>query len=138
MNDNTSVERRRPPPLPSTKEAWDAARHGAHERTLNDHVQDIYHILVTSPEYAETFARLLDAVYDEDAVEGSLSADNLLAAKMIRDYASEGHKDEYVEHKKLATISKSLGVVMRRYGVARSQRARMVEGEMVPLQNGTE
>jgi hypothetical protein len=87
-------------------------------------------------------------VYDEDAIEGSLSMDNADAAEMIRAYASEGAevtedadgtrhvgdgaRDPYVAVKKKATLVKALGVVLRRYKNSRAERARRVGDEIVP------
>ena len=74
---------------------------------------------------------LLTAIYDEQAVEGSLSADNVMAAQMIRERANKIDGSE-VKDEKLATISKSLGVVLRRYGASRKERRQTVHGEIVP------
>lgn len=130
MNDSASV-RIRPASLPTNPAEWDAARKIKSERTLNDHVEAIHMALISDDKLSADYNRLLDAVYDEDAVEGSLATDNTLAAKMIRDYATSTGQ-HYVEGKKLATIVKALGIVLRRYGWSRSQRARMVGGEIVP------
>jgi hypothetical protein len=72
----------------------------------------------------------LRAVWDEQAVEGSLSADNIMAAMMIRDRAKKA--ESIVASEKLATIAKALGVVLRRFGETRKQRRNMVHGEVVP------
>jgi hypothetical protein len=96
------------------------------ERTLNDHVDDIHRALWTNPQYR----RALEAVHDEDAIEGSLAADNLVAATIIRDYARQnGH--EHVADKKLATIVKAMSVVLRRYGISRKERALTIGGRML-------
>lgn len=125
------IIRPRPPSLPTTREEMIAQRKSEMHRTLNDHVEDIHLALYTDPDYQ----RLLDAVYDEDAVEGSLAADNLEAATMIRDYARKDKRNPYVGDKKKATISKALGVVLRRYGMSRKERSRMVHGETVNTNN---
>jgi hypothetical protein len=96
-------------------------------RTLNDHVETLHLKLYENTDYQ----RLLDAVYDEDAVEGSLACDNYSAAGMIRAAAAMDNFDPYVAGKRLATISKALGVVLRRYGMSRKERARMINGESV-------
>ena len=88
-------------------------------RTLNDHVDDAHKDLMYSD---DEYMKFLDAVYDEDAVEGSLSADNLMAARIIRKHA-EDRENEYLATKKLATIVKSLNVVLRRYHISRQERA---------------
>ena len=81
-------------------------------RTINDEVEALYLKLVGH----ESFRLLLEAVYDELAVEGSLSADNYTAAVAIRNLAREKDKDDnesspQVATLKLATISKALQVV---------------------------
>ena len=54
------------------------------ERSLNDIVEDIHRDLVNESEQYRSYLR---AVYDAHAVEGSLAADNTLAAMLIRDRA---------------------------------------------------
>jgi hypothetical protein len=95
-------------------------------RTLNDYVEDIHVKLWPNA----TYQKLLEAVYDEDAVEGSLAADNLEAAGMIRAMAL---KDEIlqVSGRKKVTISKALGVVLRRYHMSRNERAVTLGGQPV-------
>jgi hypothetical protein len=93
--------------------------------TLNDYVDQIHIKLWEREEYRQA----LEAVYDEDAVEGSLAADNFVAATMIREYARKN--GVVAVDKKLATIVKALNVVMRRFNVSRSQRARMIGGVVV-------
>jgi len=107
-------------PLPATVEDMIARRNTTPNRTLNDYVDDI-HKALWSRNSAE-YRALLDAVYDEDAVEGSLSIDNAKAAEMIRDYANRSDIP-YISSKKLATIVKALNVVLRRYKMTRKERA---------------
>jgi hypothetical protein len=83
----------------------------------------------------QKYLAYLDAVYDEQAIEGSLSADNIMAAQMIRERAKK--VDSELKHEKLATISKALGVVLRRYDFDRKSRRNTVHGEFVsPESNG--
>jgi hypothetical protein len=114
-------------PLPPTVSELLARKTMKAVRTLNDDVDDIH---VALWENNEEYMRLLDAVYDEDAVEGSLAIDNAKAAEMIRDYAKRNGVT-YVANKKLATLVKSLNVVLRRYRITRKQRAVMVHGETI-------
>ena len=79
----------------------------------------------------QTTCRLLDAVYDDEAVEGSLAADNLEAAAMIRDRAVKLGMTELADKKK-ATIAKALGVVLKRYELSRTERRNTVDGKVVP------
>ena len=120
---------RMPPELPAT-----AAEHLEHrqlkkERTLNDQVEELHLILVENPQYRA----YLRAVVDPQAVEGSLSTDNVMAAMMIRDRAKK--VDSEVKDEKLATIILSLGVVLRRYGFSRKQRRNELGGKIVPQDN---
>jgi hypothetical protein len=117
-------------PLPATVDEMIARRPLSANRTLNDYVDDIHKALWVDAD--STYRELLDAVYDEDAVEGSLSIDNAKAAEVIRDYAKDpAHRIPYVASKKLATIVKSLNVVLRRYKMSRKERAGQVAGEQV-------
>ena len=117
-------------PLPATVEDM-MARKSPTLQNLNDHV-DTIHLQLFATE--ESYRKLLDAVYDEEAQEGSLAADNIMAAMAIRKYASnEKTSNVYVARKKLATIVKSLNVVLRRYHMSRKERAVSIGGEPVRL-----
>jgi hypothetical protein len=120
-----------PPPLPATKNDLLAQRVGQMRRTLNDMVEDIHIALYDDEKYCS----YLYAVYDEQAVEGSLSADNVMAATMVRDHAKKSENNP-LAREKLATISKALGVVLRRYEISRKERRNMIHGETVPGDNG--
>ena len=111
-------------PLPSTVSDM-LARKSPTLQNLNDHV-DAIHVKLFGDD--EKYAMLLDAVYDEEAQEGSLAADNIMAAIMIRDYATKDNADVYVAKKKLATIVKSLNVCLRRYHMGRKERAISIAG----------
>jgi len=119
-----------PPALPETVDGFLAHRKLKAKRTLNDQVEDAYLALVQN----EKFQAFIFAVYDEQAVEGSLAADNIMAAEMIRDKAKAAGSD--LAKEKLATISKALGVVQRRYGFSRKERRYMIRGEIIPGDNG--
>jgi len=129
------------PHLPTDIHDWQRSIKA--ERTLNDYVEDIHRVLVgdgtrdddTTQTRGDRYLSLLRATYDAHAVEGSLSADNTLAAIMIRKKAKEmGIVD--VAGEKLAIINMALGVVLRRYKLSRKQRRNMVHGEEVPSDNG--
>lgn len=85
----------------------------------------------------EKYVALLRATYDQHAVEGSLAADNVLAAIMIREKAKD---IDYVDvaHEKLGIINLALGVVLRRYKMSRKQRRNTVAGEEVPTEGNGE
>jgi len=122
------VRKPAPHPLPITKEELEAHLKVFHEPTLNDVVHSYHVAMWEDPQYH----RYLDAVYDEDAVEGSLALDNGEAARMIRERAIAAD-DQRLASKKLATISKALNVVLRRYGISRKERAREVAGQIVDM-----
>jgi hypothetical protein len=120
--------------LPYERLPTNTAAHLAHrklkaKRTLNDLVEDIHLSLVEDAKYIG----FLDAVYDEQAVEGSLAADNLEAAHMIREKAIKTGSD--IGKEKKATIAKSLGIVLRRYEWSRKERRNIVDGEIVRTEN---
>jgi len=129
MTDNKTVLKAAPP-LPDKIENWH--RQIKAERTLNDLVEDIHRVLVDEDKEYRAYLR---AVYDAHAVEGSLSADNVMAAIVIRKKAEEMGSTE-IANEKLAIISMALGVVLRRYRMSRKQRRLMVAGEEVPGDNG--
>jgi len=130
MSDNTSnAVVKQIIPLPATVEEMVAKRTMPDKRTLNDYVDDIHKALWAEPN--EVYQKLLDAVYDEDAVEGSLAIDNAKAAEIIRDWAIQSDRVPYVASKKLATIVKALNVVLRRYKMTRRERASTIDGKVV-------
>jgi hypothetical protein len=128
----TNVPLRNAPELPANIDDWE--RQIKAERTLNDLVEDLHRMLVNEdPKYRE----YLRATYDAHAVEGSLAADNVLAAMIIRDKAKQLNSAE-VAGEKLAIINLALGVVLRRYHKSRKQRRNMVAGEIVQPENDNE
>jgi hypothetical protein len=115
-----------PVPLPTTRGDLVVLRKlKAKLKPLNDQVEEVVEQLIED----EKFNRYLQAVYDEQAVEGSCAADNIGAAIMIREKAIELGLP--LADEKWATISKSLGVVLRRYGISRKERQNTVNGEIV-------
>lgn len=120
----SNAQLRAAPPLPTNIDEWN--RISKQERTLNDLVEDLHRELVSNDKYVS----YLRAVYDAHAVEGSLAADNVFAAQMIRDLAKERNSE--IAKEKIAVISMALGVVLRRYKASRKQRRNMVAGEQVP------
>src|SRR5262245_20440917 len=122
----------RPTPLPATIDDWE--RKIKHGLTLNDHVEAVHlQLWDDSPEYRA----FLEAVWDSDAVEGSLACDNHEAARLLREKAKtiDGNP---AGRKNIDTLKKSLGVVLNRYGNSRKDRRHTVHGQRVPTDNGTE
>ena len=118
-----------PPPLPEKIEEWQ--RFLKSERTINDLVEDVHRMVVDDEELGTEYRALLRAVYDSQAVEGSLAHDNAFAAAMIRQKARAMGVNE-LANEKTDTIAKALGVVMRRYHASRKERRQRLEGEIVP------
>ena len=125
-----TVPTREAPPLPEKIDEWE--RHHKAERTLNDLVEDLHRALVNEDAKYRAYLR---AVYDAHAVEGSLAADNILAAMIIRERAKESEVYTEVAEEKLAIINMALGVVLRRYHASRKQRRNTLGGEEVPAEN---
>jgi hypothetical protein len=86
-------------------------------RSLNDLVEVIHIELIDNDKYIA----FITALNDAEAVEGSVLADDISAALMIRDKAKELKIDE-VGVADLATIRTALNVVLRRYDMSRNQR----------------
>jgi len=123
----------RPPALPATAADWDKLRDIKQKLTLNDRVEALHRIL----EEKEDYQKLLYAVYDIQAVEGSLTDDDHSAARMIRDLAKE-RGDVEVATQKIAAIKSSLRVVLRRYHQSRKERKNMIGGEIIADDNNGE
>jgi hypothetical protein len=86
-------------------------------KNLNDLVEQAHLALLADDKYAA----FLSAVENKDAIEGSLEADDYVAAKMIREWAML-HGILELGREQLASILKALKVVLRRYGLSRKQR----------------
>lgn len=130
--------------LPKTRQEMMAFRKSGFSLTLNDRVEALH--LRLFPDQSEVvegdsnseliafqdrYLLLLDAVYDEQSVEGTIAADNQEAARVLREFARGAGKDSYVSEQKLITLSRALGVVLRRYGMSRKERAHTVGGEVM-------
>lgn len=124
MSDNIKAIRPRPEPLPILPQDWIPNK--TFSPNLNDLVMEIHKKLIENPKYVA----FLDAVYDEDCVEGSQATDNTMAAQMIREYAAHAGI-QFVASKKLHPIVIALGTVLRRYGFSRKQRRQTVAGQVV-------
>lgn len=130
MNESSSLKPV-PPALPESSNEYLAFRKLKEDRDLNDLVEEIHLKLIDDQRYR----RFRYAIYDEQAIEGSLAMDNAEAAQMVRDYAKKNSVTEVAEQKK-ATIAKILGVVERRYGQSRVERRNRLGGKIVPSGNG--
>jgi hypothetical protein len=130
-----SIQKTRPLPLDIPENIEDWVLHVKAERSINDLVHDIHKLLMKDDALSGKYRRYLYATYDEQAVEGSLSADNAMVALMIRERAKE--EDTPVQYEKLSVIYKALGVVLRRYHMSRKERRLSVDGEIISDNHGT-
>ena len=115
-------------PLPETRAELEAQRKSMRDRTINDYVEDVHLELWDNPFYRKA----LNAVTDASAMEGSVTADNFVAATMIRARANEAGKPRAVIDATLQSIVTALQVVMRRYKIARKDRIYLLGGEQYP------
>jgi hypothetical protein len=127
MSENNVKElvRRKSSPLPVT------LSENTLRRSTNDLVQIVFAELY--PESSD-FRDLLQAVWNEESVEGNINADDIMASAMIRNRAKQSMDSEVREKIGVAnvvTIAHSLKVVMRRYKLGRLQRRYLLEGEEV-------
>lgn len=94
------------PPVPL--KATDLRRKSLRSRTTLDRVEDVLlGGLYDDPE----FQKYINAGFNAEAVEGSLRADGIVAAQMIRDAAPPGP----LKSNNLETIRKALNRVLNRY-----------------------
>ena len=118
------------PHVPVSRDASQWVRKIKSAPTLNDLVEALHMELVDSEgELGERYNEFLNATRDSQAVEGSLSYDDAMAAAMIRTLAKE--KNNPVANEKLAVIAQSLRVVLKRYGEGRKDRRYRVGGKTV-------
>lgn len=106
------------PALPATRSDLLAQYKLKRRRSINDLVEEI---VVKLWDNDEKFMKLVTAIYDSEAQEGSLADDDTMAALIIRDTAE---RDKHVEVAKqnLHTIKLAMRVCLRRFGVGRSER----------------
>lgn len=85
--------------------------------TLADRIEAMLPRLIED----DDFRRLIEARSNAEAAEGSLIADDTMAAMRIRNEALK-QGDGELGRAKAAEVIKALGVALRRYGMSRSQR----------------
>jgi len=105
-------------------------RKSVRTRNLNDEVDDIDMRLWENPDYRKWF----EALWPTDTIEGSFHDDEHEAARMVREYARGNTGYPIAASAKIASITRSLGVVHRRFaGMSRKERQQSVNGERVDL-----
>jgi hypothetical protein len=124
-------------PLPKDRATMVAQRLVAADRTLNDYVDDLH---VELFEEGTEYYSCLEAVFNSQAVNGSIGADDFRAAQIIKALAEEkGPAATQVSKQNIETIKRSLHVVWRRYNISRKQRRTTVHGQATPDdENGSE
>lgn len=125
-------------PLPATAAEW--KRKVKVTRTINDEMEDIHLALwdAEDEEVRNRYHMLLDAVWDDETVEGSQSCDNHEAAQMVRETARAISPKHPLARKNISCLKKVHQVVLRRYGLDRQTRRNMLHGEVVPNPNVNE
>jgi hypothetical protein len=118
MVETATQLRPQPPPLPATKADLLAGYKLKRKRSINDLVEEI---IVKLWDNDENFMKYAEAIYDSDAVEGSLEEDDTMAAQIIRNFAQK-EDQAVVAAKNLRTIKLAMRVGFRRFGVARWER----------------
>ena len=86
---------------------------------FHDKVEDLHRLLFDGE---QKYREYLNAVWNEQAIEGSLVIDDVMAAIMIRQRASDLYPADEIANANLDTIVRSLRVVLRRYGMSRAER----------------
>lgn len=119
------------PKLPEKIDDWQ--RKIKTDRTFNDLVEELHKRVWDE---SENYRRFLHAVWDAQAVEGSLAMDNSEAARILRNKAKEIGSE--VADEKLHPIVQALNIVLRRYGASRKQRRNMIGGQVVPNEDNGE
>ena len=102
-------------------------RKSLRSRTAADMVEDV--VMGSDLASDERFIALIEAGINAEAVEGSLKADDIIAAQMIRDAAPDGSP---LKSRNLESIRFGLNVVLRRYGQSRRERR-----ELTAIQGST-
>jgi hypothetical protein len=107
----------------STRSELLAIERQTHKKTIIDHVQEIHELLIEDQEYQ----KYLKAIFNSQAVEGSVRDDRAVAAQMIRAKAREVGKVELLSEN-LASIRTALTYAEGRYeGLSLSERREAFE-----------
>lgn len=111
------------PPLPATRTALLAGYKLKRRRSINDLVEEI---VVKLWDNDEKFMKYVNAIYDSQAVEGSMDDDDVMAAIIIRDTAA---RDKHVEvaQQNVRTIKLAMRVALKRFGISRNEREELAE-----------
>jgi hypothetical protein len=107
-----------PPPLPETRADLLAQYKLKRRRSINDLVEEV---VLKMWEDDEEFVKLVEAIYDAQAVTGSQADDDVLAAVAILDRAKRDKHAE-VALQKVHTVKLAMKVVLNRFQIGRHTR----------------
>ena len=85
-------------------------------KSLIDQVDELFGKLWDE---SEEFRSLQEALFDSDAVEGSLRADDYRGALVMRDWVADGHP---VKEQKMESLARALRYARKRWGISRTTR----------------
>ena len=107
-----------PPSLPQTRSDLLAQYKLKRRRSINDLVEEV---IVKLWDNDENFMRYVEAIYDSQAIEGSMADDDVMAALIIRDTAK---RDKHIEvaDQNVHTIKLAMRVALKRFDIGRGQR----------------
>ena len=112
-----ATQLRAPPPLPDTRRDLLAARAMKRQRTILDHVEDVFVVLWEDP----AFKKLNDAVFHSQAVHGNTNIDDVFAGIAIKAKATEMQLVELMDQP-MDAIVHALRLVRNRYKLGRRYR----------------
>ena len=118
VEQSTEIVRAKPAPLPTDPIEIELRDERAKKRPLKEHVKVHVKVLLAED---QRFRDLVDACYPEDAVEGSLDADDFVAAMHVREFAQK-QGDTHVAEQPISKMRTALKRALGDMRFARFQR----------------
>lgn len=113
------------PALPTTSKGWLDIAKPQRQPKLLDYVQQAFLAAIDDPEYNGRLVALVSAPTNKTAVEGSLGADKIKAADIVRDKGVEIGLP--IETVKLQVIANKLSVMLHRFkDASRAERRKLL------------
>jgi hypothetical protein len=112
-----ATQLRVPPALPDTRRDLLASRAMKRQRTILDHVEDVFVVLWED----SAFKKLNDAVFHSQAVHGNTHIDDVFAGIAIKDKAKDLQMVELIDEP-MDAIVHALRLVRNRYRLGRPYR----------------
>ena len=109
------------PPLPATRADLVAGYKLKRRRNINDLVEEIVAKLWEGHSQTPQFLKLVEPIYDSEAIEGSIDDNYSMAALVIRDIAKKENHPE-VAGSNMRTIKLAMKVSLRRFGQSVPER----------------